>query len=76
MTYVKRLYRSAKNRLLGGICSGLGQYFNLDVNILRLIWVTVALIWPATILAYLIMWIIIPHESAQPEPEVMQAATA
>ena len=76
MNRIKRLYRSAKNRLLGGICSGLSQYFNIDVNIMRLIWVIIALIWPATILAYLIMWVIIPHESAKCDQDVVQPAAA
>ena len=65
MSYIKRLYRSTRDRIFGGVCSGLGQYFNVDANIIRLIWVIIAFIWPTSILVYFIMWIIIPKESDQ-----------
>jgi phage shock protein C len=35
----KRLYRSRKNRVLSGVCGGLGEYFSVDPVIIRLIWV-------------------------------------
>lgn len=70
MNHIKRVYRSAKDRLLGGICGGLGQYFGVDSNLIRLIWVIITLIWPASIIAYFIMWAIIPIESDQ---EIVQA---
>ena len=73
MKRIKRLYRSTKDRLLGGICSGLGQYFNVDANIVRLIWVTISFFWPDAILVYLIMWIIIPKEFDQ---EIVYASVA
>jgi phage shock protein C len=35
----KRLYRSVKNRVLCGVCGGIGEYFQVDPVIIRLIWV-------------------------------------
>lgn len=62
MEDVKRLYRSGKNRVLGGVCGGLGEYFNVDPVIVRLLWVLFSLAsMGAGILFYLIAWIIIPR---------------
>jgi len=61
MAKVKRLYRSGRNRVLVGICGGLGDYFDVDPTIVRLIWVILTLIsFGMGILAYLIAWVIIP----------------
>jgi len=57
----KRIYRSNKDRMLGGVCGGLGEYFDVDPTIIRLIAVVVALSG-AGILAYIIAWIIIPDQ--------------
>jgi len=63
-TKPKRLYRSSTNRILGGVCGGLGEYFDLDPNIIRLLWVVFTLISAgAGILAYLIAWILLPERS-------------
>jgi phage shock protein C len=58
---IKRLYRSGKNRILGGVCGGLGEYFNVDPVLIRLLWVIFSLFYGAGILAYIIAWIIIPR---------------
>ncbi len=57
----KRIYRSTKNRMLGGVCGGIGEYFDVDPTIIRLMAVVVALSG-AGILAYIIAWIIIPDQ--------------
>jgi phage shock protein PspC (stress-responsive transcriptional regulator) len=62
MTAQKRLYRSRKERFLGGVCGGFASYFNVDPTIVRLIWVVLCLAWGAGILLYIIAWIIIPLE--------------
>lgn len=61
-TRPKRLYRSRKNRVLAGVCGGLGEYFNIDPVIIRLIWAVLVLVWGVGILAYLLAWLIIPLE--------------
>ncbi len=59
---MKRLYRSRSDRLLGGVCSGLGRDLNIDPTLMRLIFILLALIGGHGILVYLIMWLIVPEE--------------
>lgn len=59
---VKRLYRSKNDKVFGGVCAGIGDYFNLDPVLVRLLWVIAALVMGAGILAYIIAWIIIPEK--------------
>jgi phage shock protein C len=58
----KRLFRSKKDRIIGGVCGGLGNYFNVDPVIIRV--VTVALFFAGFLglLGYIIAWIIVPDE--------------
>jgi phage shock protein C len=55
----KRLYRSAKDRILGGVCGGLGNYFNVDPIFIRLVWILFTLAYGTGLLAYLIALFII-----------------
>ncbi len=57
---IKRLYRSEKNKVLGGVCGGLGEYFGIDPVIIRILWVVFCLMYGAGIIAYIIAWAIIP----------------
>ncbi len=57
----KRLYRSKKDRVIGGVCGGLGHYLKIDPVIVRLIWALMVLMFGTGILAYIIAWIIIPE---------------
>jgi len=60
---VKRLFRSRKNRMIFGVCGGLGEYLNTDPTIVRILWVILAISsLGIAILLYLIMAIIIPEE--------------
>lgn len=56
----KRLYRSRKDRKIAGVCGGLGEYFNVDPVIFRIIWVVLALGAGTGILAYIVFWLIVP----------------
>lgn len=60
---MKRLYRSDKNRMIAGICGGIGEYFDIDPTLVRIIYVIVSVFSIAFpgILVYLILWVIIPH---------------
>jgi phage shock protein C len=61
---VKRLYRSTKDVMLGGVCAGIAEYYNMDPTIIRLLWVILTLLSLGVgILAYIIAWIIIPKGS-------------
>ncbi|MGV8829109.1 MAG: PspC domain-containing protein [Breznakibacter sp.] len=58
----KRLYRNPNDKVLGGVCSGLAAYFNMDVLIVRVLFVLGFLLSAGTLvtLAYLVLWIAIP----------------
>jgi phage shock protein C len=58
---IKRLYRSKKERMIAGVCGGLGEYLNVDPTIIRLVWVLLAFSG-AGIIAYIIAWIIVPEK--------------
>jgi len=59
----KKLYRSRTERQLGGVCSGLANYFRIDPTVIRLIFVLgFFLTGSATFWLYLVMWIVIPEE--------------
>jgi phage shock protein PspC (stress-responsive transcriptional regulator) len=57
----KQLTRSTTNRMIAGLCAGLGEYLNIDPTIVRLLFVLgFFLVGPGILLAYLIMAVIIP----------------
>lgn len=58
----KKLYRSKTQRMIGGVCGGIAEYFNVDPTIIRLIWAFLIIFWGTGLLAYLIAWLIIPEE--------------
>jgi len=60
----KRLFRSKKDRVLGGVCGGIGQYFNMDPVLIRVVWAVAFFAAGAGFLAYIIAWIIIPEDPA------------
>ncbi|MDR3610754.1 MAG: PspC domain-containing protein [Ignavibacteriaceae bacterium] len=57
----KKLYRSARERMLGGVAAGLADYFDVDPTIVRLVFVLSVFAGGAGLIAYIIMWIIIPQ---------------
>lgn len=62
---VKRLYRSRKERMLAGICGGLGQYMGVDPTLVRLIFVlSVFLTFTTSLFLYFVLWLVIPEEPA------------
>jgi phage shock protein PspC (stress-responsive transcriptional regulator) len=65
---MKRLYRSGTERILGGVCAGIGEYSDVDPTIVRLIWVVLTLLSLGIgIVAYIVAWIIIPEGRNEPE---------
>ncbi|MCK5043429.1 PspC domain-containing protein [Candidatus Pacearchaeota archaeon] len=62
MTKTKKLYRSKKNRIIGGVCGGIGEYLKIDPTIIRIIWAISIFGFGAGILVYLLAWIIIPEK--------------
>ncbi len=61
MSHNKRLYRDPDNRVLGGVCGGLGAYFNLDPILFRLLFLVIFLLFGTGLIIYLILWLITPE---------------
>ena len=59
----KRLYRDPENRVLGGVCGGLGVYFEVDPIIIRILFLVVFFAFGFGLLVYIILWIVIPKAS-------------
>ena len=57
-----RLYRSYNNSVIGGVCGGLGDYLNTDPILFRVLFVVAFLVGGTGLLAYIILWIVIPIE--------------
>ncbi len=60
----KKLYRSKEDRKIAGVCGGLGEYFDIDPTIVRLIWLAMLFAVGSGVLAYIIGWIIVPEKPA------------
>jgi phage shock protein C len=59
----KRLVRPRANRKLAGVCAGFAEYFDLDVTLVRVVWLIAALVPIGVFLiAYVIAWILMPEE--------------
>ena len=57
----KKLYKSRKNKMIGGVCGGLAEYLNMDPTIVRIIAGILCLVKGLGILVYLIMCIVMPY---------------
>jgi phage shock protein C len=61
-TDYKQLTRSTSNRMIAGVCAGLGEYLNIDPTVVRLLFIlALFLTGPGILIAYLIMAIIVPE---------------
>ncbi|MCZ6703459.1 MAG: PspC domain-containing protein [Ignavibacteria bacterium] len=58
----KRLYRSRIDRMIGGVAGGLANYFDIDPTIVRVLFVITIFIGGGGILAYIILWIVVPED--------------
>lgn len=62
----KKLMRSRSDRKIAGVCAGMGHYLDLDVTLVRLVWVLVTIlagIFPGVVV-YVLAWIVVPEEPA------------
>ncbi|MFH1751115.1 MAG: PspC domain-containing protein [Candidatus Micrarchaeota archaeon] len=64
MAEVKKLYRSRKDYMVGGVCGGMGKYFGIDSNLVRLAFVLLAFAGGAGIILYLAAWLLLPEEQS------------
>ncbi len=73
----KRLYRSRTDRMIGGVCGGLGAYFGVDPSLIRLAFVLLLVFGGSGFLLYVILWIVLPEEGrAYASPEAAARANA
>ena len=71
----KKLMRSRTDEKIAGVCGGFAEYLEIDVTLVRLLWLAAAFLAGWGFIAYLIAWIVMPEE---PEPQRVnsQAQTA
>lgn len=58
----KKLRRSRSDRIIAGVCGGLGKYLGIDPVLIRLLWAVAIFIYGTGLFAYILAWIIIPEE--------------
>jgi phage shock protein C len=73
----RRLLRPRAQRKIAGVCAGFAEYFDLDVTLVRLVWLTAAIMTGVGMLSYPIAWIVMPEEPELGEvPAGCQAASS
>ncbi len=60
------LYRSETNKVIAGVAGGLGEYFNVDPTIIRILFVLMTVFGGSGIIIYLVLWLIIPSRNTNP----------
>lgn len=58
----KRLVRPRHNRKVAGVCLGVAEYFDLDVTLVRIVWLVCSLFGLFGVIAYGAAWIVVPEE--------------
>ena len=60
----KTLYRDTDNKMLGGVASGLAEYMEWDVTVVRLVFVFCLFAMQGSVLAYILAWIVVPSKNS------------
>ncbi|MEW5924472.1 MAG: PspC domain-containing protein [Candidatus Zixiibacteriota bacterium] len=71
----RKLYRSNVDSKIAGVCGGLGEYFNIDPTIVRIIAIILVFAHGAGLIGYIIAWIVMPKRPLGIEPEPAAAPT-
>ena len=58
---MNKLYRSSSDKVFGGVCAGVADFFGLDIKLVRLVWF-IALLFGAGAILYIILWIVVPEK--------------
>lgn len=61
----KKLYKSATDKKLDGVCAGIAEYINVDPTVVRLLWVLATVFAGAGIFAYIVAAIIMPRKTEE-----------
>ncbi len=70
---IRRLWRSRSNRIIGGVCGGIADYFGINASIFRFIWALTGLLGGTGILAYILAVAIVPAEPAPKEERIVDS---
>lgn len=71
LNFKRPFARYSSDKKIGGVCGGVARYFDLDSNLVRAVWLLCVLLGGTGLLAYLILWIVMPLD---PPPEPPPAA--
>lgn len=69
---VKKMYRNPQDKVLGGVSSGIAAYFGVDATFIRLLFIIFAVIGGSGLIAYIILWIILPEAKSLTERMQME----
>ena len=75
-TMEKKLQRDTKHKVIGGVCAGLANYFDTDASLLRVILALMILCAGTGFWFYVILWIVMPADTAQPHVDTIDAVVA
>jgi phage shock protein C len=65
----RRLLRPLDDRIVAGVCSGIGRYFGVDPVLIRVAFAIFAVVtWGTALIAYPVMWFLMPEEPAPAQP--------
>lgn len=63
---IKKLYRSRRDKIIGGVCGGLGKYFEIDPVLIRILFVLLTFFELSGLFIYIVLLIVIPQEPINP----------
>ena len=61
----KRLVRNVQDKKIAGVCAGLADYFDIDPTLVRALWILFTLLGGSGVLAYIILWVIMPESGTE-----------
>lgn len=70
----KRLVRPRANRKIAGVCAGMAEYFDLDITLVRVLWLVITFFTGIVfgLVAYIVAWIVMPEEPVYSSPPQAQ----
>jgi len=71
----KKLYRDEHRKIIGGVCAGLAEYFDMDATVVRLLFVFAVFVGGFGLVPYIILWIVIPRKYYNPFTPLSDPAT-
>jgi phage shock protein C len=70
----RRLYRSRKSKVIGGVCGGLAEYLGIDVTIVRLVWIFLTILGGSGIILYVLAYFIMPVKPLETDDQLNKEA--